>query len=216
MWSEEGARAATCEGTARADLQTRGAGLRGGEAAARTVLTDRPMTSIPHRASPQPSGWACDFRGATLRPGAAAGCLRLQRSRKFSIQNSRFKMRWACRVCLGIRSDSGCSLRRAARSGPAGRELRASAPGRLRPATVPFRNSQFIIQDSKSTAGSRCLKRSNVSKASPSLAGGCTPPPANPAAAAPALPVSAARARCRRCNPSPRAHNPRRRRAARR
>jgi len=24
--------------------------------------------------SPQPSGRACDFRGAALRPGAAAGC----------------------------------------------------------------------------------------------------------------------------------------------
>ena len=51
---------------------------------------------------------------------------------------------------MGSRSVSGRSLRRAARSGPAGRELRASAGRRLRPAR-PFqgRNSKFKIQNSK-------------------------------------------------------------------
>ena len=130
------------------------AGLRCPQAAARTVLTDRPMTSIPHGASPQSSGWACDhkeqpsargrlraadrcaieFAGRHFDQNCGCGLRRHQRSRKFSIQDSRFKIKWACRGCLGIRSDAGCSLRRATRSGPAGRELRVSAPGRLRPA----------------------------------------------------------------------------------
>ena len=52
----------------------------------------------------------------------------------FKIQDSRFKIKKGLRTRLDIYSDSGRSLRRNARSGPAGRELRASAPGRLRPA----------------------------------------------------------------------------------
>ena len=69
------------------------------------------------------------LRGAKLRPAAVPF-----RNRKCMIQNSRFKMKWGCQSRLDIHLDSGRSLRRARSSGPAGRELRASAAGRLRPA----------------------------------------------------------------------------------
>jgi len=57
------------------------------------------------------------------------------RNRKFRIQNSIFKIKGNCLAYFGIRSDSGRSLRR---NGTSGRELRASAAGRLRPA-APIR-----------------------------------------------------------------------------
>ncbi len=67
------------------------------------------------------------LRAAKLRPAAVP-----YRNRKFMIQNSRFKIRWGCRaVCIPIRVAACGEL---ARCGPAGRELRASAAGRLRPA----------------------------------------------------------------------------------
>ena len=72
------------------------------------------------------------FAGAKLRPAAVPF-----RNRKFKIQNSRFKIKFELRACLGIYHNSGCSLRRARTSGPAGRKLRASAAPRLRPAR-PF------------------------------------------------------------------------------
>jgi len=47
------------------------------------------------------------------------------------------------------------------RCGPAGRELRASAGRRLRPAAAPYRSRKFIIQDSKFkiTESGRSLRR---------------------------------------------------------
>ena len=61
--------------------------------------------------------------GAALRPGAAAGCCAFLGA----IHHSRFKIQNYARV-------AACGEH--ARSGPAGRELRASAAGRLRPADL--------------------------------------------------------------------------------
>ena len=73
---------------------------------------------------------------ATIRssppPGDGCGLLRFHSEPQ--IHDS--KLNAASRVRLGIHSGSGCSLRSARASGPAGRELRASAAGRLRPADV--------------------------------------------------------------------------------
>ena len=96
---------------------------------------------IPFRKSPQPSGRTypsgpAGREDAVLRPGAAAGCCGSFRNRKFSIQNSRFKIANRGAACEGAAYERTC-----------GRELRASAAPRLRPAR-PFqgRNSTFRIQ----------------------------------------------------------------------
>jgi len=90
-WVSIRIRAAACEGQARAELWDASCGPSRGEAAARTVLTDRPAASIPPKASPQPGGRACDElrEDAALRLGAAAGCCALKGANSsFNIQNS--------------------------------------------------------------------------------------------------------------------------------
>ena len=69
---------------------------------------------IPARAKPAAERTGLRRRGAALRPGAAAGCCGFLRSRKFSIQNSRFKI---------INRDAAC------RGSSDAEELRASAAG---------------------------------------------------------------------------------------
>ena len=85
-------------------VRVRTAGLRQGTAAGCRSLRDRVC-----RQAFSPQSTAAGY-------GTRSGC-------KFRIQYSKFRI-----------AQSGCSLRRTARSGPAGRELRASAAGRLRPA----------------------------------------------------------------------------------
>ena len=67
--------------------------------------------------------------------------------------NSRFKIR---RVSYWF----GSQLAKRTRERTCGREKRAFAGAKLRPAAVPYRNRKFKIQDSKSTAARRCLKTS--------------------------------------------------------
>ena len=107
------------------------------------------------KASPQPSGRACDFRGAALRPGAGAGCRSLRdrarrnilrnkqrlraaaasyRSRKFKMQYSRFKITTRDAACGGhAASVMNCGPpppQAAARSVLTNRRrLRVAAPG---------------------------------------------------------------------------------------
>ena len=76
-----------------------------------------------------------------LRPAAAS-----YRSRKFKIQNSRFKIKRAFWARLGIYFRSGRSLQSARKFGY---ELRASARRRLRPAAASYRSRKFKIQNSR-------------------------------------------------------------------
>ena len=89
-------------------------------------------------------------RGLRAFAGRSCGPLGLS---KAEIQNSRFKI-----------TESGRSLRSARSSGPAGRELRASAAGRLRPA------NRCAI-DSAQKARSRAKSASKSSEAAPQPSG---------------------------------------------
>ena len=104
---------------------------------------------------------------------------RLRRNRKFSIQNSRFKINWVLRTHLSTCFSSGRSLRRDAKFG---NELRASAGRRLRPAAVPCRNRKFRIHNSRFKIKSGCSLRSARTsgladaRCGPSPPPGCGPP----------------------------------------
>ena len=112
---------------------------------------------IPFRKSPQPSGRTypsgpAGREDAVLRPGAAAGCCGSFRNRKFSIQNSRFKIANRDATCGGH-----------ARSRLIGCELRAFAGrscGPLRFLPEPqIQHSKFKIQNCQS---GRSLRRSRI------------------------------------------------------
>ena len=79
------------------------------------------------------------------RGEAAARCGSVW-NRKFSIQNSRFKIKRVYRTRLCMCVISGCSLRR---TRIFGYELRASARRRLRPAAASYRSRKFRIQNSR-------------------------------------------------------------------
>ena len=89
-----------------------------------------------------------DLRDAKCEPSrgeAAARCGSVW-NRKFSIQNSRFKIKRVYRTRLCMCVISGCSLRRTRMFGY---ELRASARRRLRPAAASYRSRKFRIQNSR-------------------------------------------------------------------
>ena len=77
----------------RTQIRIRIAGLRSPQAAARTT-----SCKVDFACSKPAAERMGLLRGeAALRPGAAVGCCGFLRSRKFSIQYSRFKIRWAAR-----------------------------------------------------------------------------------------------------------------------
>ena len=95
-------------------------------------------------------------RVAGLRPAEAAARCGSMRSRKFMIQNSRFKIKRVRRGAIGLIPSSGRGLRRASTSGrKSGREERAFAGrscGPLRPAGA-IHDSKFKIQNERQSLG---------------------------------------------------------------
>ena len=121
-------------------VRVRTAGLRNPQAAARTAFS-RPKFKIRGAACEGPAQAdlrtrGAGLRGAKLRPVAPCG-------HKFRIQNSRFKIADRTAACGGH-----------ARSEPAGRELRASAAPRLRPADLL--RGRYLHKVSPQPSGRAC------------------------------------------------------------
>ena len=70
-----------------------------GEAAARSVLTDRPAASIPPKASPQPGGRACFRAARDCSPPPGGGCGLSRFHSEPQIQDSKLN---GLETCLGI------------------------------------------------------------------------------------------------------------------
>ncbi len=149
MGSDRGwGRAAACEGCAdelsgrslRRARSKRPSGHKLRASAGRRLRPANRCAIDPLQKSPQPNGWACFRAARDCSPPPGRGCCPLRFRSEPQIKNSKRKIKNDYR-------DAACGGR--ARSGPAGRELRASATPRLRPAAVPFRNRKFKIQDSK-------------------------------------------------------------------
>ena len=90
-------------------------------------------------------------RVAGLRPAEAAARCGSMRSRKFMIQNSRFKIKRVRRGAIGLIPSSGRGLRRASTSGrKSGREERAFAGrscGPLRPFRARMKNEELKVKN---------------------------------------------------------------------
>jgi len=139
-------RAAACEGTARADLRTRGAGLRGAKLRPAAVPCRNCKFKIQNKIGLPDNIWAYSSSGRGLRRA------RTKRTCGTRVAGLRHPQA-AARRCLTASILLATSL--CPSSEPAGHEQRASAAGRLRLAR-PFqgRNSKFKILNSNLAATS--------------------------------------------------------------